>query len=116
MLRATMFTLTAFLFAAVTFMASAHGTGMAVSGTFGSRMSHMEHAAPMKAACADDARCQAEAGLCSLVCMGAGAVLLTERASGRQTILREEFRLQPGKTLVATAASRLHRPPIAHLP
>lgn len=115
MLRATMFILTAFLFVVVTFMVSAHETGMAVSGEFASRMQHMEHAAPMKVACTDDARCKADADLCSLVCMGAGAVLLAERASERRMTLGEEFRLQPGKTLIATAPSRLHRPPIVHL-
>lgn len=115
MLRAMTLILTAFLFAVVAFTASAHETGMAVSREFGSSMPHMEHAAPMKAACADDAGCKTDTGLCYFVCMGAGVFLLPERISTQRLALREDYRLQPERAFVAVSPARVHRPPIAYV-
>lgn len=115
MLRAMTLILTAFLFAVVAFTASAHETGMAVSREFGSSMPHMEHAARMKAACADDAGCKTDTGLCYFVCMGAAVFVLPERISTQRLALREGYSLQPDKALVAVSPARVHRPPIAYV-
>lgn len=104
-----------FVLAVVSFTAFAHGTGMAVSQEFGSGVQHGEHAAAQKANCHHDTSCEAETGLCDLVCMGVGPFLTSERPDNGIVALGETYRRPAETTLVATPPALDDRPPITHL-
>ncbi len=115
MLRLLTIIVSALMLALVSFTASAHETGMAVSREFGSAMQHMEHAASQKTTCADDGTCATEAGLCEFVCMGAGVFLPPVRMSSGPIALRAAYLCSPDIILVATPPGPDDRPPIARL-
>lgn len=115
MLRLLTIIVSAFMLAVVSFTASAHETGMAVSREFGSAMQHMEHAEVQKTSCADDGTCATESGLCDLVCMGTGVFLPPVRMGEGVTAQRENYLRNRDIILVATPPAPDDRPPIAHL-
>lgn len=116
MLRLLTLIVSALMLALVSFTASAHETGMAVSREFGSAMQHMEHAATAKTSCKDKGTCSTEAGLCDLVCMGAG-VFLPPLRTGAGLIAQRAVYLRAADTVfVALSLAPDHRPPIARLP
>ena len=116
MLRLLTIIVSALMLAVVSFPASAHETGMAVSREFGSAMQHMEHATASKTSCADKGTCSTEAGLCDLICMGTG-VFLPPLRTGTGLIAQRTVYLRAADTiLVAIAPAPDDRPPITHLP
>lgn len=99
-------------FVAVSFTASAHETGMAVSKEYGVQMQHMAHASSSKASCSDNGTCSDKAGLCDLVCTGVGVFLPLDPTSTYAISLEEKYLSRPEADLVATAPRRHDRPPI----
>lgn len=93
-------------FVAVSFTASAHETGMAVSKEYGVQMQHMAHASSSKASCSDNGTCSDKAGLCDLVCTGVGVFLPLDPTSTYAISLEEKYLSRPEADLVATAPRR----------
>lgn len=117
MLRLLVPIVTAFLLALVSFTASAHETGMAVSTSFASPMPSMDHASMQTTSCADTMTCgNVDPGLCDLVCTGVGVFLPPARLGAGVQAARETYLPGPETALVATPPGLDDRPPIAHLP
>lgn len=115
MFRLLAILVSAFTLAFVSFTASAHETGMAVSRDFGSAMQAMQHAAPEKASCVDEGTCSTEAGLCDLVCLGSVVFLPPRLMSAGVIVQRRTYLRTPGAVLVETLRVPEDRPPITHL-
>ena len=105
----------AFVLALVSFTASAHATGMAVSTPLAGLMQHMAHDAVKKPSCADGMNCTSDAGLCDLVCTGAGVFLPPARLAAGTVAKRQAYASRPEAALVATPPGLDDRPPIARL-
>ena len=106
---------TAFVLALVSFTASAHATGMAVSTPLAGPMQHIVHDAVQKPSCTDGMNCMPDAGLCDLVCTGAGVFLPPARLASGMIAKRQAYASRPEAALVATPPGLDDRPPIARL-
>lgn len=115
MLRTWMIIFSVIAFAAVSFTAAAHETGMVDLKDLGAQMQHKEHTSSLKASCIEGKTCAAETALCDLVCTGIAVFLPSNRASSSAIGAREIHLRHPDAAFVAVAPNLNDRPPILRL-